>query len=260
MLKGRYTSPVPVESIEEICQFRVQISTLDKNNPLTGVWTGYLHPDTKKKDVKILQITPYSDTAGGKNLSQNPQFVRLFNEAEQKGGEYHIDFENARFETISEGDFAAECEGKEITAEKLKAYDLIIVGTDFSQELKGDITDTDTLEAAKVLKEYTDTLKKPIIFTNDAFSYVNSENYFAPEEVDYYYRNMTIEEGQREKPTETDPNYKKVRISKEQYEAYLEKNEKEWNDNQHNIGNGTVYLDPEGLHEVAEKQDLIRLL
>ena len=34
---------------------------------------------------------------------------------------------------------------------------------------------------------------------------------------------MTIEEGQREKPTETDPNYKKVRISKEQYEAYLEK-------------------------------------
>ena len=54
-------------------------------------------------------------------------------------------------------------------------------------------------------------------------------------------------------PTETDPNYKKVRISKEQYEAYLEKNEKEWNDNQHNIGNGTVYLDPEGLHEVAEK-------
>lgn len=253
LLKGRYTSPVPVESIEEICQFRVQISTLDKNNPLTGVWTGYLHPDTKKKDVKILQITPYSDTAGGKNLSQNPQFVRLFNEAEQKGGEYHIDFENAGFETISEGDFAAECEGKEITAEKLKAYDLIIVGTDFSQELKGDITDTDTLEAAKVLKEYSDTLKKPIIFTNDAFSYVNSENYFAPEEVDYYYRNMTIEEGQREKPTETDPNYKKVRISKEQYEAYLEKNEKEWNDNQHNIGNGTVYLDPEGLHEVAEK-------
>ena len=32
------------------------------------------------------------------------------------------------------------------------------------------------------------------------------------------------------------------------------KNEKEWNDNQHNIGNGTVYLDPRsGLHEVAEK-------
>lgn len=253
MITGRYTAAAPVDSIEEICQFQVKVSTLDKKNPLYGVWTGYMRPDLKKKDVKVLQITPYSDTIGGKTLDKNAQFTRLAEEAEQKGGEYHFDFDNGAFEEISEGDFAAACAGGEITSTTLSAYDLIIVGTDFSSELKEDIIDLDTQEAVKVLKSYSEELKKPIIFTNDAFSYVNSENYFAPEEVDYYYRNMTIAEGQEEKPTESNPNYKKVLINEEQYNDFLGKNEKEWKDNNHNIGEGTVYLAQEGLHPVVEK-------
>ncbi len=252
-ITGRYTTPMPVDSIEEICQFQVKVSTLDKKNPLYSVWTGYMRPDLKKKDVKVLQITPYSDTIGGKTLDKNPQFTRLIEEAEQNGGEYHFDFENGDFETISEGDFAAACAGGEINPTTLSSYDLIVVGTDFSSELKGDIIDLDTKEAEKVLKSYSEELKKPIIFTGDAFSYVNSENYYAPEEVDYYYRNMTIQEGQQEKPTESNPNYKRVLISEEQYNDYLGKNEKEWKDNNHNIGEGTVYLDPEGLHSVVEQ-------
>lgn len=252
-ITGRYTTPMPVDSIEEICQFQVKVSTLDKKNPLYSVWSGYMRPDLKKKDVKVLQITPYSDTIGGKTLDKNPQFTRLIEEAEQNGGEYHFNFENGDFETISEGDFAAACAGGEINSTTLSRYDLIVVGTDFSSELKGDIIDLDTKEAEKVLKSYSEELKKPIIFTGDAFSYVNSENYYAPEEVDYYYRNMTIQEGQQEKPTESDPNYKRVLISEEQYNDYLGKNEKEWKDNNHNIGEGTVYLDPEGLHSVVEQ-------
>lgn len=253
MITGRYTAPAPVDSIEEICQFQVKVSTLDKKNPLYSVWTGYMRPDLKKKEVKVLQITPYSDTIGGKTLDKNAQFIRLVEEAEQNGGEYHFNFDNGAFEEISEGDFAAACAGGEITSTTLSAYDLIIVGTDFSSELKEDIIDLDTQEAVKVLKSYSEELKKPIIFTNDAFSYVNSENYFAPEEVDYYYRNMTIAEGQEEKPTESNPNYKKVLINEEQYNDFLGKNEKEWKDNKHNIGEGTVYLAPEGLHPVVEK-------
>lgn len=252
MITGRYTTPVPVDSIEEICQFQVKVSTLDKKNPLYSVWTGYMRPDLKKRDIKVLQITPYSDTVGGKSLDKNPQFTRLIEEAEQSGGEYHFAFENGAFETISEGDFAAACAGGEITSTSLSRYDLIIVGTDFSSELKGDIIDLDTQQAEKVLKSYAEELKKPIIFTNDAFSYVNSENYFAPEEVDYYYRNMTVEEGQKEKPTEADPNYRRVSISEEQFYDIKEKNEKEWNDNKHNIGEGTIYIDPEP-HEEVER-------
>ena len=251
-ITGRYTTPIPVDSIEEICQFQVKVSTLDKKNPLYSVWTGYMRPDLKKKDVKVLQITPYSDTIGGKTLDKNPQFTRLIEEAEQNGSEYHFNFENGDFETISEGDFAAACAGGEIKSTTLSRYDLIVVGTDFSSELKGDIIDLDTQEAEKVLKSYSEELKKPIIFTGDAFSYVNSENYYAPEEVDYYYRNMTIEEGQKEKPTEADPNYRRIPISKEQFYDIKEKNQKEWDDNKHNIGEGTVYIDSD-LHDEVEQ-------
>lgn len=259
-LTGRYTTPMPVDSIEEICQFQVKVSTLDNKNPLYSVWTGYMRPDLKKEDVKVLQITPYSDTIGGKTLDKNPQFTRLIEEAEQSGGEYHFDFENGDFETISEGDFAAACAGGEINPTTLSSYDLIVVGTDFSSELKGDIIDLDTKEAEKVLKSYSEELKKPIIFTNDAFSYVNSENYYAPEEVDYYYRNMTIEEGRKENPAESDSNYKKVPISEEQYNNYVERNEKEWKENNKNIGEGTVYLDPSGLHSVVDQAGSYRAL
>lgn len=256
-ITGRYTTPMPVDSIEEICQFQVRVSTLDKNNPLYGVWTGYARSDLKKKeDVKVLQITPYSDTNGGKDLGKNKQFTELIKEAEiNNGGEYHFDFERGAIEAISEGDFADYCIGADSLkeAEKLaKLYDLIIVGTDFTSDSKADVADLNTQEAVDVLKNYSEKLKRPIIYTNDAFSYVNSENYYAPEEVDYYYRNMTIEEWQKEKPLETDPNYRRVPIDETYFYDIKEKNDKEWNDNKHNIGEGTIYVEPE-LHTEIEQ-------
>lgn len=257
VLSGTYATPLPVDSIEEICQFQVKVSTKDKDNSLRGIWTGYMRPELKKKTVKILQIAPYAESNKGSGIWGNAQFKTLLEEAELNGGEYHFNFsfeggEEPSFDTVTEADFAMQCADKEITAESLKQYDLIIAGTDFTSDLRGDIIDIDTEEAAAVLKTYADTLKRPIIFTNDAFSYVNSENYVAPEEIDYYYRNMTIEEGERYKPVETNPDFRKVKITEEEYNAYVEKNKKEWEDNKHNKGEGTVFLDSSLIDEVEK--------
>lgn len=248
-ITGRYTTPMPVDSIEEICQFQVRVSTLDKTNPLYSVWTGYMRPDLKKKDVKVLQITPFSDTIGGKNLGENKQFTNLIKEAEENnGGGYHFDFENGALVSISEGDFAADCEDGHITAESLLAdYDLLIIGTDFNQFLTDDQTDIDFIKATEVLKKYSDEYKRPLIITNDAFSYVNSENYLAPEEKDYYYKDLTLERAEYYKKnnqlTTEGGQLQKERILENEYIGKKKKNDEAIEN--HNYGEGTVYLEPE---------------
>lgn len=245
-ITGRYIAPAPVESIEEVCQFQVKVSTIDKNNPLYGVWTGYMRPNLKKKEVKVLQITPYSESEGGKSLLNNKQFKDTIIEAEAFG-EYQFNFENG-FTSITEGLFSAECESGSITAESLKRdYDLIILGTDFNQTLTEEQADLDFVKAAEVLKKYSDELKAPIIITNDAFSYVNSENYFTPEEKNYYYKDLTLERAEYYKKnnqlTTEGGQLKKVKISENEYIGQKKKNEEAIDDK--NYGEGTVYLEPE---------------
>ncbi|MEF9954165.1 MAG: DUF5057 domain-containing protein, partial [Clostridium sp.] len=183
-IEGRFTTPEPVEAIEEFCEFRVLVSTKNKENKLRGSWTGYMRPELhRSKQVRILQITPFSATVGGKPLSQNSQFKRLITEANTlagESGEYVFAWDNTGFESMSEGDFQDKCKSKTMTAETLKAnYDLIIAGTDFNTP---DVFDTPDIEkeAADVLKKYAEEYKCPIIFTNDFISYVNSNNYFTP--------------------------------------------------------------------------------
>lgn len=84
LLKGRYTFPKPVESIEKYANPRADFDS-DKII-LPPSLDRYLHPD-KEEGRKIQVITPYSDTAGGKNSSQNHSLsVCLNTEAEQNMG------------------------------------------------------------------------------------------------------------------------------------------------------------------------------
>ena len=249
LIKGTFVSEGPVNAKEEICQFRVSVTAAPKSNDvlLKGVWTGYMRPALKIKNVKILQITPYEKGVGGKALSQNHQFIKWIQEAEKVGEEYHFDFANGYVE-MSEDQFAQNCESGEITLKSLKEYDLIIAGTDFSTEASDKIIDTDRLKAGEVLKGYTEQLKRPLIMTNDSISYVNSANYVTPEERKYHYRYLTIAEGkelQRQgKLNSSNSELKKVKVYEEEYKGIEEKNKDIQDKDKGFEGEGTVYLDP----------------
>lgn len=247
MLTGTYTAPEAVTSLEEFCEFRVIIHA--KNNLLRGVWTGYLRPNVKQKNVKVLEITPYK-TEKGKSLADNYQFKTYI---EQLGTdrEFLFDF-NDGFDTILLYEFEQQCLEGTITAESLKQYDLIVVGTNFSSKSEDGAVDPREQKMAEVLKTYTDTLKRPIIFTNDSFSYVNSANYYSPIKQNYYFKDMTLKEGEKLKAL-NDPslfdgiNYRKVRLDATQYDTISGKNDellKKQEDLDENMS-GTVYLEPE---------------
>lgn len=248
VISGVFTSPEPINSREEICQFRVSVTAEKEEVPLRGVWTGYLRPDLQKKDIRILQITPYSDTVGGKDLSGNTQFMRWMQEAEDLGGEYHI----IGYDAVSEGDFAANYR----TIDTLKEYDLIISGTDFTSAPSGDIADVDETAAVSALKTYAVEMKRPIIFTNDAISYVNSRNYMTPMEQKYRYRYLTIEEGKRLKEegglAEGLNRLFRAKTDENTYKALEDKNRELQEAGSE--GEGTVYLEdsPEWFEEPGE--------
>lgn len=250
LLTGIFTSPGPIDSREEICQFRVIVTAEKRGVPLRGEWTGYLRPDLKNKDIRILQITPYSDIGGGKDLSGNQQFNKWMQEAENLGGEYHI----VGYDAVSEGDFAANYQ----SIDTLKDYHLIISGTDFTSAVTGDVADVDEAAAVSVLRTYSEELKRPIIFTNDAISYVNSRNYLTPTEQQYRYHYLTIAEGKRLREegglVEGNDHLFKAKTDEETYRSLEEKNrefgEAGWE------GEGTAYLEdsPEWFEEPGEPE------
>lgn len=247
IIKGTFISNVPVDSNEEICQFRVAVTASEKKSEISlkGVWTGYMRPQLATgKEVKILQI--YSKETGGKDLSENRQFVKWIEEAEKVCKEYSFKFDE-NYTAISEAEFSQRCKDGDITDKSLSAYDLIIVGTDFSSVATDKIADIDELEAIEVLKNYTDVQKKPIIFTNDSMSYVNSENYITPEERKYYYRYLTIEEGkrlaERGELNLNNGNLKKAKAYEKKYEDLVATNIAIQKEKPGYEKDGTVYLD-----------------
>lgn len=257
---GTFTiSDSSVDVSEEFCAFRVVVTPKVKDNHLRGVWTGYMRPElSEKRDVRILQITPfYADTQDkAKGLAGNEQFKKMLLDV-QTGSEFNLDLDNMGdgiYETISEQNFALGCTDKIISAatlaDKDTGYDLIIVGTDFNPEAVTAATDIDQLAGVQVLKEYMEVQKRPIIFTNDSISYVNSYNYVTPVKTEAAYRYMTIAEGKEAKANgyleQESKKYRKVQIKKEEYEALKQKNESVGNE-----GEGTTYL--EGGGTAAEK-------
>lgn len=250
---GVFTSPEPVNSGEEFCQFRVIVSNKNESNRLRGSWTGYMRPELETRPVKILQITPYSKEQGAKPLSENDQFTSLIDSLGTEM-EYTFDFTESGYQVMSEDDFSMACADGSITPETLKEYDLIIMGTDYNSDDVNDSIDIDEA-AAKVLIEYTNVLKRPIIFTNDSLSYVNSKNYVAPEETNYTWQILTVEEGgklaKEGKLTEKGGEYRREVIDETVYNGWKEKNEQAQKNG--NYGEGTAYLDPIGLEEELVK-------
>lgn len=247
-------SDASVDVSEEFCAFRVVVSPKVKDNRLRGIWTGYMRSELdEKRDVRILQITPfYADTQEKvKGLAGNEQFKELLSDV-QTGSEFNLDLDHMGegiYETISEQNFASGCTDGTISAktlaDKASGYDLIIVGTDFNPESVTVGTDIDQLSGIQVLKEYMEVQKRPIIFTNDSISYVNSYNYVTPVKKEAAYRNMTIAEGKEAKENgyldQESQKYRKVQIGKEEYDVFKQKNESLGTE-----GEGTTYLEGGG--------------
>jgi hypothetical protein len=164
-------------------------------------------------------------------------------EARANGGEF--DLSNA-FETVTESEFSdlypsltpAE------RAEKLhENYSLIIIGTDYSAELsERDASDLTEVDDALTLKAYVEK-NYPIIFTNDAISYVNSQNYVTPVEKTYEWNYMTLAEGESDKDKlASSTDYRQVKVYREEWAQMLTTNTTLQNQESGYSGTGTYYL------------------
>lgn len=145
---------------------------------------GYFRPIQMKRDIKVLQVTP--DSGDKWDLSGNQKFMELLNEVTI--GNDTTEYNNMEFEAKTCQEISDEGAGL-----SLEGYDLIIFGMGFDSEelLNGntDITDTGAIEK---LREYMEKEKRPVIFTNDSMSYVNSLNYAAPKKERYVWKQMTV--------------------------------------------------------------------
>ncbi|WP_243009005.1 DUF5057 domain-containing protein [Clostridium sp. AM58-1XD] len=169
---------------------------------------GYFRPVQQKRDIKILQVIP--EDGDQWNLQSNTKFMELLRDVTENedSTEYgKIEFEAKTCENISDA-------GKGLN---LDDYDMILFGMGFDSDelLNGetDITDPDAIEK---LREYIEKEKRPVIFTNDSMSYVNSLNYMTPVEKKFVWKQMTVADYNRftsngtKKLTDDGVNFKKT--------------------------------------------------
>lgn len=214
--EGIFTTPGPIHSVKEICQFRVIIET--KESKLRTSWTGYMRSDLSQNKVKILQImSDESDSA----IVAHEEFKTLVEMIDSP--EYEFDFKEG-IDTVTVSEFENDFTDKNA----LDGYNLIIVGFDFGTHF----TDIES-DALKVLQQYIAEKKKPVIFTKDSISYVNTGYYRAPEEVNYAWVKMTVGDVAQiggESNLKEGENYRRKDLTKEEYQRYVEANKEIKND------------------------------
>lgn len=204
---------LPVGSGRALCLFRVIVE--EKKGGLRKSFTGYMRPDGTS-DVNILQIM--SDGSEHK-LSESEEFLQLLSEANLVAPEYHFDFEGG-YTAVTASQFNDRYAAKG----SLDQYNLIIAGFDFGTQMT-DISGP----ALEVLKDYMSLQKKPVIFTKNTISYINTEYYKAPIISNEQWARLTEGEvkaiGGGGSLTEG-ADYRRVRLDQEAYNSCLEENKR----------------------------------